>query len=310
MNFSEFKNRFLKEEIQEYPNTTDKMKPIVTVCIQTYNHEEYIEQCLDSVISQKTDFEYEISIGEDESSDATRAICKNYAKQYPEKIRLFLHNRKNNIKVGDVSTGLFPSLFNFYNSRGKFIAYCDGDDYWGDPQKLQKQVDFLESNPTYSMCFHRFNILKSGNSSFNPKQVTRDLEKEELLKVDFHPLIITFCFRKIDILPAEITEVINADSFLISLLGQKGRGKYIHHIKPAIYRFHQNGLYSSKQGEKRFLFEVNTYQILSNYYAAKPLLSSHFKKRAFDYQKMLINFYLKKFKWKKLFKTIKIIKTN
>ena len=199
MNFSEFKNRFLKEEIQEYPNTTDKMKPIVTVCIQTYNHEEYIEQCLDSVISQKTDFEYEISIGEDESSDATRAICKNYAKQYPEKIRLFLHNRKNNIKAGDDSTRLFPSLFNYYNTRGKFIAYCDGDDYWGDPQKLQKQVDFLESNPTYSMCFHRFNILKSGNSSFNPKQVTRDMEKEELLKVDFHTLIITFCFRKIDI---------------------------------------------------------------------------------------------------------------
>lgn len=300
MTFPEFKDIFLKEEIEEYPNTITN-NPVASVCIQTYNHAKYISACLDSILAQKVDFEFEILLGEDDSNDETRDICMDYAKKHPNKIRLFLHKRKNNIKVKNISTGLFPALYNFFIARGQFIAYCDGDDLWGDTQKLQKQIDFLVKNPKYSMCFHQFKTLESNSSSFKPKQITRDISQQQLLQVALHPLIITFCFKKLENLPFEITKVINADSFLISLLGQQGEGKYMSDIKPSLYRFHDGGLYSSKKKEQRFLMEAKTYSILSEYYKDKPDLHLYFQKKVFNYQKMSIVFYFKTFQFKKLF---------
>lgn len=130
-------------EVKEYTNKVSESL-IVSVCIQTYNHERFIGKCIDSVLMQKTTFPFEILLGEDESIDDTRKICTEYAIKYPNKIRLFLHSRKNTIFINGVATGRFNINYNLKNSNGKYIALCEGDDYWTDPLKLQKQVDFLD----------------------------------------------------------------------------------------------------------------------------------------------------------------------
>src|SRR5690606_24113344 len=119
----------------------------LSVCIQTYNHAPYIAQALDSVLMQETDFDFEILLGEDESTDGTREICQEYARQHPDKIRLFLNSRENVIYINGRPTGRWNFMNNLRHVRGEYVALLDGDDYWTDPRKLQKQVDVLDASP-------------------------------------------------------------------------------------------------------------------------------------------------------------------
>lgn len=120
--------------------------PFVSVCMITYNHAAYIGQAIESILSQKTDFPVELVIGEDCSPDNTREICRLYQQKYPDRIRLKLPER---------NLGMMKNLFECLQScRGTYIAFCEGDDYWTDPFKLQKQIAFLESHPDYSLCCH------------------------------------------------------------------------------------------------------------------------------------------------------------
>lgn len=127
----------------------------VSVCIVTYNHEEFIADCLESLLSQKTNFKFEIIIGEDCSTDNTRAIIQNYANQYPELI-IPLFYEKN--------VGAVENIKQVYKkAKGKYIAHLDGDDL-ALPNKLQKQFDILERNPSYNICSHNMvRIDKQGN---------------------------------------------------------------------------------------------------------------------------------------------------
>jgi len=133
--------------------------PLVSVCITTYNQFKYISKCLESCLMQETSFKYEILLGEDDSNDGTRQICIDYSQKYPDKIRLFLSDRKNVIYMNGRPTG----RWNFYNliknARGKYIAFLDGDDYWNDSLKLQKQVDFLELDKEYGLVHSDFDRL-------------------------------------------------------------------------------------------------------------------------------------------------------
>ncbi|MBX3265912.1 MAG: glycosyltransferase [Acidobacteria bacterium] len=121
--------------------------PKVSVCMITYNHEPYIAQAIEGVLMQETDFPVELVIGEDCSTDNTRKICEDYAKRFPDKIRLLSRSKNLGMSANFLDT--------LENCNGEFIAFCDGDDYWTSPQKLQKQVDFLKDNPAYSLCYHR-----------------------------------------------------------------------------------------------------------------------------------------------------------
>src|SRR5699024_4437306 len=100
MDFEDFKSSYQKFPVEHYPNSAP-YNPMVSVCVQTYQHGYYINECLDGIVMQETDFSYEILLGDDGSTDGTRESCVEYAEKYPDKIRLFLHNRENNIKVGD-----------------------------------------------------------------------------------------------------------------------------------------------------------------------------------------------------------------
>lgn len=120
--------------------------PVVSVHMITYNHEPYIRQAIEGVMMQKTDFEFELIIGEDASQDKTREICFEYQKKYPDKIRV-LWWHENVSKLGG------NSRRNMARCRGEFIAFCEGDDYWTDPLKLQKQVDVMRQHPDVGFCF-------------------------------------------------------------------------------------------------------------------------------------------------------------
>src|SRR5690606_11410501 len=120
-------------------------------CI-TYNHEKFIKQTLDGFLKQEIDASVEIVISDDASTDGTREILKQYAARFPEKIRLILHEKNIGMMRNFTST--------LHECKGKYIALCEGDDYWTDSKKLKKQYDFLISNPDFSICAHRVLYLK------------------------------------------------------------------------------------------------------------------------------------------------------
>jgi glycosyltransferase involved in cell wall biosynthesis len=273
MTFQEFKYIYQKAAVIEYPNEKGD-GPLVSVCVQTYQHAPYIRECLDGILMQKTDFPFEILLGEDASTDGTREICLEYANKYPDRIRLFLHDRRNNIAVLGKATGRFNFLYNIFNARGRYIALCEGDDYWTDALKLQKQVDLLQENPDCS-------LVVGGYRSFN-ENTGEEMEVVKKLKEGDHDL--GYSFDLLDTLKGWITKTLtavfrsenfNLDEFIdyrysrdINLfyhLLKKSKGFYITEVL-GVYRIHEGGVNSMKQGKVnqnnaywiyRELFEVN-----------------------------------------------------
>lgn len=135
-------------------------KPLVSIHCITYNHENYIAQALEGFLLQKTNFPIEIVICDDASTDKTANIIREYADKYPNLIVPLLQSENQ------YSQGVKPG-FDIVMPRcqGKYIAHCEGDDYWIDPYKLQKQVDFMEGNPEYSFIFHDCEILNQNSGS-------------------------------------------------------------------------------------------------------------------------------------------------
>ena len=123
-------------------------KIVVSIVCITYNHAPYIRQCLDGFVMQKTSFPFEVLIHDDASTDGTTEIVREYADKYPDIFVPFYEEQNQWGKLSYWKNILFPKV------RGKYVALCEGDDYWTDPIKLQKQVDTLEANPAASVCFH------------------------------------------------------------------------------------------------------------------------------------------------------------
>lgn len=152
-------------------------KPTVSIFMLTYNQEQFIAQAIEGVLMQQTNFDYQLVIGEDCSTDKTRSICRKYALEYPDKIKLLLALEKN--------IGLIANYMRTIKEcDGKYIAICDGDDYWIDNLKLQKQVGFLENNPDYSIVY---TALKRLYSDGTIKEYHYHLDKQV---VDFDDLVL------------------------------------------------------------------------------------------------------------------------
>lgn len=124
------------------------MEPMVSICCAAYNHAPYIARALDGFLSQKTSFPVEILINDDASTDGTPEMIRQYAKKYPDVIKP-LFQSENQYSKG---VAIDPA-FNYSRARGKYIALCEGDDFWCDDQKLQRQVDYMEAHPDCSFCF-------------------------------------------------------------------------------------------------------------------------------------------------------------
>lgn len=126
-------------------------QPLVSVRVVTYNHEPWIAQCLEGILMQRTAFPVEAVVGDDGSTDGTRAIVADYARRFPDRICALLHDTHQGAQLN--------SHLVRQACRGKYLAMLEGDDYWIDPLKLQRQADFLEAHPEVSLCFHNALIL-------------------------------------------------------------------------------------------------------------------------------------------------------
>lgn len=240
-------------------NSISKMKPVVSVCITTYNHASFIAECLNNVLLQKTNFPFEIILGEDESNDRTREICKSYVEKYPDKIKLFLRNRKDVIHINGNATGRFNFIENLKEAKGKYIALCDGDDYWTDPSKLQKQVDFLEENDKCFMINHAMPALGKSKDGW--------YDLDQLFSVGYLPHSSNYMFRSFD-----LNKYRNA---LLNMLGGEmcvlyiaaTEGKVYHSSQPvSFYRYNLNGIYNSKSEEEKLLGEIQQVKVIRKYF--------------------------------------------
>lgn len=230
------------------------IKPKVSVLICTCNHVEYIEKCLDSILEQECDFKFEIILGEDGSNDGTQEICKEYAKRFPDVIQLKIRDQEKKVYLYGRATGKYNLLKILQEGTGEYFAFCDGDDYWTDKKKLQKQVDFMDNSPEYSFCATNIMVVKGEEIvSYERLQIALLKNSGQAIDIEkanfFSPYLVktnTILFRRkhldFQLLKERYTEV--NDTFIYYVLLSKGKGI----IQPWItsnYRIHPGGRWSS-----------------------------------------------------------------
>jgi glycosyltransferase involved in cell wall biosynthesis len=249
--------------------------PVVSVKTITYNHAPYIKQCMDGVLMQKTNFKFEFIIGEDCSTDGTREIVKEYAEKYPDIIKLITSD--SNVGAGGNSKRTYDAC------TGKYIAFCEGDDYWIDPYKLQKQVDFLEANPDYGMVHTNCDYLDNetqviSNSPFCSSQIVKDGDIFNEL-INFNRICtLTVCYRK-DVFIEYYKEVEPyskgwkmGDYPMWLFFAKKYKVKYLSD-KTSVYRVLNNSASHSKEDNKKLEFLISTYDI--KYYFLKRYANNY-----------------------------------
>ncbi|MBF0597494.1 glycosyltransferase family 2 protein [Faecalibacter rhinopitheci] len=224
---------------------------MVSICCTAYNHEKFIEQTLEGFIMQQCNFKFEILISDDASPDNTASIIKKYEDKYPDLFRVFY------LKENQYSKGIKP-LFNilFPAAKGKYIAICEGDDYWTDPLKLQRQVDFLEENLQYSCCFHRYLTLEE-NGIFKdellPHISVDTIINTSIFFRDWYTKTLTSLIRKSDLDKSKYYKYIDArDTVLFYELLNVKQGICLN-FKGGVYRKHLGGIWSLKSalGQKK-----------------------------------------------------------
>ncbi|MFN6487274.1 MULTISPECIES: glycosyltransferase [unclassified Nostoc] len=236
----------------------------VSVLMITYNHDKFIAKAIESVLIQQVNFEYELVIGEDCSTDTTRQIAIDYQKRYPDKIRLLLPN--NNL-------GMNQNLVNTFNAcTGQYIAILEADDYWIYPDKLQKQVDFLDKRPEYAICFHNAIIFWEDNRQ--PPGLFRHKQKEtssieDLLIENFIPTAsVMYRNGLIKNFPQWFYELSMGDWVIHILNAQYGNIGYINEVMSA-YRLHTQGVWTSKSDEQRLPAIIKMFSNIREYLDVK-----------------------------------------
>ena len=226
----------------------------------TYNHEAFISEAIEGVMMQQTSFPIELIIGEDCSTDRTRKICQEYKLKYTDKIKLLLP--ESNLGM----------MRNFYTtldvSTGKYIALCEGDDYWTDPHKLQKQVDFLEANEDYAICFHPVKIWKDGKivDDFITHEVPDETNIHDLVKGNYiHTPSVVFR-RNINVIN-ELKKIDTpAGDFVLHMLNAKyGKIRKLKNIM-GVYRYGV-GIWSTQSNTKNGLNSLSVYNSLIGYFS-------------------------------------------
>lgn len=239
----------------------DKQVPMVSVCMITYSHEKYIAQAIEGVIMQQTTFPIELIIGEDCSTDTTRKICLDYQSNYPELIKVRLPEKNIGMMRNFVET--------MEAGSGKYIALCEGDDYWTDPLKLQKQVDFMESNISFSMISHRYNILDQENNTilqdFSASLFNESVEGLVYTKDSYleHPFAqtMTVLVRK-SMFDLELLRKINQGDMALFYCCLKNGDGYCLNYNSAVYRLHSGGVYSKRSEYQKIRAGLYLYQKL------------------------------------------------
>lgn len=281
---------------------TDKRNKTISVFMMTYNHEKFIVEALEGIVNQIRNFDVEIVVGDDGSTDDTGKILMRYAKDHPFLFKLILHNEN----IGAVRNQL--AVLNA--SKGKYVAMCEGDDYWTDPYKLQKQVNFLEANPGYAICFHAVNILD--NDKERPSELNRSDKEQTYSILDLgdqnimHTPSVVFRNGLIEKFPDWFSESPLGDYVLHFLNAKKGLIKYLPQTM-AVYRMHNNGIWTSLQHRPLTLLEryIKALSLLiSENFGEEVTKKLFFQKR--QYVEEYLNLLIKEDNWDKFLKELEL----
>lgn len=234
---------------------------LVSVVMITYGHEKHIREAIEGVLMQKGDFSLELIIANDSSPDATDIVISEMLKTHSKADRIRYIKHEKNI-------GMMPNfIFALQQAQGKYIALCDGDDYWTDPYKLQKQVDFLEANSDYVLSFHKVKILKPSGEFVDDfiTNVPENYETQETLARlgnYIHTPSVVFKNIKMEF-PPEFSLSPVGDYFLYIMLTEHGKLNYIEE-EMAVYRYGV-GIHSSKTSLNITKTVFNFYSLLLSY---------------------------------------------
>jgi len=236
----------------------DEREIILSVCCVTYNHEKFITQCLEGFVSQKTNYCFEILVHDDASTDNTAEIVKKYERNYPNLFKC-VYQVENQFLKQNVLTNIL-----FKMAKGKFIALCEGDDFWIDPNKIQKQVDFLLANPSYSSCYHSAKVVNSDGDliSSGRRSNYKSFTDDELISGKGELMTLTVMFRNQIELIEDFEKVKNGDTAIWHMLGYIGHAKFIEDISPAAYRVHEKGSWNGVSEFDRLANGISTYKII------------------------------------------------
>lgn len=241
--------------------------PKVSIIAISYNHEKYIRQAFDSFLAQKTDFDFEVVIGDDNSTDGTQQIIDEYLIAHPSLFRQV--QRKKNV-------GLQRNFADtMERASGDYLALCECDDYWTDPLKLQKQVDFLDSNPDYSLCFHPVKVVFENTDKkyeiFPSPQKVQEFTLEKLLRQNFiQTNSVMYRRQSYDTLP---TNILPVDWYLHLYHAQFGKIGFINRTM-AVYRRHEGGVWWAKNRDefwkKNGIMHLNMYKAVLQLFKQNP----------------------------------------
>lgn len=237
--------------------------PLVSICMITYGHEKFIEEAINGVLMQECDFEYELIIANDSSPDNSDDVINTIIKNHQKGKLITYFKQEKNI-------GMMPNFISALEQcKGNYIAVCEGDDYWTDPLKLQKQVDFLNVNTNYSACFTNINMLNNGILS---KEVLKKKHKKDFDSISvFYDLwvpTLTILYRKNSLklpLPDQFSKVNNGDLFLFYLLAQEGMLGYLDFVS-GVYRQHENGVWSGEDTITQIEKRITTFVLIKDYF--------------------------------------------
>jgi len=282
---------------------------LLSVSCITYNHERYIRDAIEGFLMQKTNFRYEILIHDDASTDDTANIIREYEKKFPDLIKP-IYQKENQWSKG-VSVGV---EYNLKRAKGKYIALCEGDDYWTDPYKLQKQVDFLEKNKNFSMCFHGVEekddegrYLK--NHWPNNKKTKKINKLNEIVKGNNIPTC-SIVFRNNFINYKEfkiLSENLFFGDWVLQVLITKKGPAYFFNENMGVYRVTKKGLTQSTDAIKKLEDILKFYKRLDKYFDDKNI-KRIINKKMIQYKIELYIEYVKKNELEKaeeLFQNIK-----
>ena len=225
---------------------------LLSVVMITYNHENYIKEAIDGVLMQKCDFDFEFIIVNDFSSDNTNSIIISSIKNFKSNIRIKYVSHPSNM-------GMIPNfIYGLNQAKSKYVAYCEGDDYWTDPYKLQKQVDFVEKNTDYVMCFTRYKIFyeedkmfKLGGLNYNKKYLLKDFMHAN------HAATATVVFRNMNIDFNLLKSGPLGDWLLYNLLLKHGDAYYLNEVTSVYRRHYYNSEFYNPLPYKKKLYKMN-----------------------------------------------------
>ncbi|OQP47350.1 hypothetical protein A4H97_07555 [Niastella yeongjuensis] len=253
---AELENGFVQYKYtrQQFEQVTKQTTPLVSICIPTYNHGKYIRRCLEGVMMQQTGFAFEVIIGEDCSTDDTRSIIQEFEKKHPGIIKPIYHQQ---------NVGPQRNAYEFCWPRltGKYIAVCEGDDYWTDPHKLQKQVDFLEANGEFVLCFHEVRTVSENDEVL--REEAGDFRVFDWKSIFYqHIPTMSVVFRNcIPVTHEDFIHVTYGDLFLFAALSKYGKLAELDFIG-GNYRKHAGGAFSGRSMEEKYKGSIETRKLM------------------------------------------------